>query len=369
VSGPVVIAAGGTGGHMFPAEALAAELVRRGCPLALVTDQRGGGYGETLGRAPTHVIRAGQVLGRGIIGRLLGLGALALGTFQAHRLLRRMRPRATVGFGGYAAFPTTLAACLAGIATVIHEQNAVLGRANRLLAGRVDRIATAFDPIAGLGTADRRKCVLTGNPVRPAIAAIAAEPYAQPEPGGPLNLLVLGGSQGAAVFSRVVPAAVAELEPRERERLRIAQQCRPEDLDRARQAYAKLGLEPDLASFFDDVPERLAAAHLLIVRAGASTVAECAAAGRPAILVPYPWAVDDHQTANAGAFEAAGGGWMMPEPAFTAEALSAHLAALLEEPGELAFAAEKAKTMGQPRAAEKLADLVLALAAPEEPAP
>ncbi|MDJ0948248.1 MAG: undecaprenyldiphospho-muramoylpentapeptide beta-N-acetylglucosaminyltransferase [Alphaproteobacteria bacterium] len=358
----VIIAAGGTGGHMFPAEALAAELERRGYTLALVTDRRGGGYGEALQRATRYEITAGQVAGRGLIGRLRGLLSLAMGVLQARRLIARLKPAAAVGFGGYAAFPATFAACQKGVPTVIHEQNAVLGRANRLLAGRARYIATAFEDIAGLSDGLKQKCILVGNPVRDAVAAIANRAYPNAEADGPINLLVTGGSQGAHIFSEVVPAAVALLSGPERARLRISQQVRAEDMDRARAAFAGVGLAPELASFFDDLPARLGQAHLVICRSGASTVAECGVAGRPAVLVPYPHATDDHQTANAQAVDSAGGGWLMPQDSFTGEALAQRIRALLENPARLRQAGEKIKALGHPNAAEKLADLVASLA-------
>jgi len=361
VSRPIVITAGGTGGHVFPAEALASELDRRGFALALITDRRGGGYGETLSRIPNHRISAGQVASRGFVGRLLGLASLGRGVLQARRLMRRLRPVAAVGFGGYAAFPATLAATLSGIPTAIHEQNAVLGRANRLVSGRVRHIATAFAEVAGLRGAARARCVLTGNPVRDAVVALSNRPYVPPAEDGSLTLLILGGSQGARVFSDILPAALALLDAAARARLIVTQQCRPEDLEGVRDAYDRIGVTAELAAFFDDVPERLAAAHLVIARAGASTVAECTTAGRPAILVPYPWAVDDHQTANARAVAAGGAGWLMPQPEFTAAALAARLAAFLDAPTTLAEAAAKARAMGHPDAARKLAELVVGM--------
>lgn len=361
MSATIVIAAGGTGGHVFPAEALAAELERRGYALVLVTDRRGGSYGEALQRATRYEISAGQVAGRGVLGRLLGIVRLLFGTLQARRLIGRIKPAVAVGFGGYAAFPTTLAACQKGVPTVIHEQNAVLGRANRLLAGKVRYIATAFEQIAGLSSDLREKCVLVGNPVRDAIAAIADRVTSQVGSGDPIALLVTGGSQGARVFSEVVPEALAKLTSAERARLRVSQQCRPEDIDGVRAAYAGVGMAPELASFFDDLPERLAAAHLVICRAGASTVAECAVAGRPAILVPYPYAADDHQTANARAVDAAGAGWLMPQFEFTGDSLATRLRAVLAEPSLLAQAADKTRALGHANAAEKLADLVTSL--------
>lgn len=354
--GRIVLAAGGTGGHMFPAEALAGELTRRGFLPILVTDVRGGGYGEAPSRIETHRIRAGKVAGVGPLARLSGLLGIAVGALQAWRLLRKLHPAAVVGFGGYAAFPTVLAATWLGLLTLIHEQNAVLGRANRVLAPRVAAIATSFDAVANLRPIDRAKTVHTGNPVREAVVEAARAPYPALEPGGPLRLLVLGGSQGAAVFSRVVPPAVARLSADERGRLRIAQQCRPEDLDRVRRTFDEIGVAAELAPFFNDVPERLASVHLVIGRAGASTVAELTVAGRPALLVPYPQAIDDHQTANARAVDDAGGAWLLPEESFTADALAARLEAFLEVPATLNEAAACARATGLPDATRRLAE-------------
>lgn len=349
-----VLAAGGTGGHMFPAEALAAELAARGWRLALVTDARGKGFGDRLPEVAVHRISAGGLAGRGLVARARGALQLLGGYVQARRLLRRLQPAVVVGFGGYASVPTVMAAQRAGITTVLHEQNAVLGRANRLLARRAARIALSFDRVAGLPSESRAE--VTGNPVRPAIAAIAERPY--PDLDGDLRLLVTGGSQGARVFGSVVPAAIAMLDEALLARLRIAQQCRAEDFAAVKDAYDRLGLASELATFFNDMPERLAAAHLAITRAGASTVTELCAAGRPAILVPYPHAADDHQTANARAVAATGAAWVMPEPEFTPVALAERLRQLLRSPDELASAAERARQTARRDAARRLADLV-----------
>lgn len=366
----VVLAAGGTGGHVFPADALAGALLERGCAVALVTDRRGGSYGGTLGKLDTHRIRAGQITGRSPLRRLRGLVELALGAVQARRLLGRLRPAAAVGFGGYASIPTMLAARWARVPTVIHEQNAVLGRANRVLAPRVTRIARSFEHVVALRAQDAARAVLTGNPVRAAIAALADKPYDAPVKDGPLRILVTGGSQGATVFSRVVPAALALLPEAARRRLVVAQQCRPADIEQAHAAYAAAGFGAELKTFFDDMPARLTAAHLVICRSGASTCAEITAAGRPAILVPYPHATDDHQTANARAIEAAGAAWLMPEPTFTPAALAERLAALLEAPAVLAERAAHARALGRPDAAARLADVVLSVVRAETaPAP
>jgi len=359
VSGrPIVLAAGGTGGHVFPAQALAAELASRGRALALITDRRGAGFEGAIDAGAVHRVSARTVSGRGIGGRLRGLATIGIGVVQARRLLGRLRPAGVVGFGGYASLPGMLAAAQMGLPTVIHEQNAVLGRANRLLAPRVRAIATSFAATAQICPADAGKAERVGNPVRPAIAERAGAPYVPPAADGPFRLLVTGGSQGARVMSDVVPAALATLPEGLRRRVQVVQQCRAEDLDRVRASYAGAGIAATLAPFIDDLAEHLVAAHLVIARAGASTVAELAAIGRPAILVPYPYATDDHQSANARAFAASGAGWPMPEPAFTADALAARLVALAEAPARLAEAAACARAEGRADAARRLADLV-----------
>ncbi|HLO74969.1 MAG TPA: undecaprenyldiphospho-muramoylpentapeptide beta-N-acetylglucosaminyltransferase [Magnetospirillum sp.] len=357
----VLLAAGGTGGHVFPAESLASVLMERGWRLGLVTDRRGHAYGGTLGSLETFRIAAGGIAGRGVLSKLRGVAELGLGVLQARSLLKRLRPAAVVGFGGYASVPTMVAATMLGIPTAIHEQNAVLGRANRLLAGRVNRIGTSYAVVQHLDAAWRAKVTHTGMPVRAAVAALRDAPYPALTEGQPIRLLVLGGSQGARVLSEVVPAALAALPEGLRARLSVSQQCRPEDLDMVRAAYAGSGIDATLDSFFSDVPERMSGAHLVIARSGASTVAELTALGRPAILVPYPHAIDDHQTANARAVDEAGGAWLMPQPAFTSDALASRLESLFTQPGTLARAAGCARAAGRPDAAALLADLVAAL--------
>jgi len=361
---PIVLAAGGTGGHIFPAEALARELIARGRTVVLVTDRRGKAFGDRLPDVATHRIRAGRFDTGGVLGKVAGVADLVLGTFQARRLLKSLAPAAVVGFGGYPSVPTVLAAARLRLPTAIHEQNAVLGRANRLLAPRAGRIATGFATVAMVRDADRARLVHTGNPVRPAVAALRdREPYAPPAAEhGPFEILVLGGSQGARIFSEVVPAALAGLPGELRVRLNVSQQARPEDLERVRSAYAESGIVADLASFFDDVPARLARAHLVIARSGASTLTELVVAGRPAILVPYPHAADDHQSANARVLGEAGAAWVVPQPTLSPESLMQHLTALASAPDALARAAAAARGLGQPDAAGRLADLVLSLA-------
>jgi UDP-N-acetylglucosamine--N-acetylmuramyl-(pentapeptide) pyrophosphoryl-undecaprenol N-acetylglucosamine transferase len=357
MSALILLASGGTGGHMFPAEALAGPLLSRGYEVSLITDTRGRGFGDRLPAVEVHRISAGGLAGGGLMRRAQGMLSLSLGFLQARRLVNRMKPRVVVGFGGYASVPAVLAAQRAGIATVLHEQNAVLGRANRLLAPRARMIATSF---ADTKHVDKARACFTGNPVRGAIAALGERPY--PEIGSTLHILVTGGSQGARVFGRLLPAAFAQLSPAQRQRLSVAQQCRPEDLEQVRAAYAPLAMLVELATFFENMAEQLGRAHLVISRSGASTVAELAAAGRPAILIPYPHATDDHQTANAIGFCGAGAGWLMPEATVTPETIAERLRSLLAFPAGLRTRGGAAREAGSRDAALRLADLVGELA-------
>lgn len=346
---------------MFPAEALAGELLARGREVVLVTDTRGKAFGDALGKVRVERIRA-ATLAAGIAGKLRMVTEIGIGTLQAGRLLRRIRPALVVGFGGYPSVPTVFAAQRMGIAAILHEQNAVLGRANRMLAHRARMICTSFEDVRGVDAADRARLTRTGNPVRPAIVALRDRPYPEITAGGPLNLLVTGGSQGATIFGEVLPRAVALLDEGQRARLSIVQQARTENLQAASDAYRALGVQATLAPFFKDMPERLAACHLMICRSGASTVAELTVAGRPAILVPYPHATDDHQTANARAIEAAGGAWLVPNAQFTAERLAELLRAFLADPHQLPARAHAARLWGLPDAGQRLADAVLSVA-------
>ena len=298
MTGPVVIAAGGTGGHLFPALALAHALRVNGHEPAFVTDRRGIAFGDELAGVACHAVRSGGLAGRGLLAKLRALVDLALGTLQARRLLRRLAPSLAVGFGGYASVPPLLAAASLGVPTMIHEANAVLGRANRLLAPRARAIATAFPETAGLGP---RTATRTGNPVRQEFIAAREIAYLPPTALAPFRLLVIGGSQGARVLGRVVPAALAALPEALRRRLAVSLQCRAEDLDAARRTLAAAAIEAEVAPFFADIASRLGAAHLVIARAGASTVAELACVGRPAILVPFAGAVDDVKAVRQGA--------------------------------------------------------------------
>ncbi len=357
----IVLATGGTGGHVFPAEALAAELSDRGYRLALVTDRRGGAYRGTLGNLATHRIRAGGIAGKSLLNRLKSILELGIGTLQARALLRRLKPAVVVGFGGYASLPTMIAASFLKLPTVIHEQNAILGRANRLLASRAKRIATSFDTVDGIPAEARGAVTHTGMPVRPTVTAVRDRPYPALDPQTRFEILILGGSQGAQALSDVVPEAVRRLPENLRDRLHIVQQCRPEDMHRVRKAYAGITKNVELAAFFDDVPERLARAHILIGRAGASTVAEVTAVGRPSILVPYPHAIDDHQSANAHAIDATGASWLMPQDSFTPETLAGRLESLIAMPRTLEKAAAFARSAGRPDAAKQLAETVVGI--------
>ena len=361
---PIVLSAGGTGGHIFPAEALAVALEARGEPVELVTDERGTHYRGRFPARAVHVVRSDTIRGRSPVSLARTALRLAQGVLEARRLLRRIRPRAVVGFGGYPTVPPVLAAAMAGVPTAIHEQNAVMGRANRLLGSRVRRIALGF-AAARVDAKLAPKSEHVGNPVRPAVLAVAGEPYRTPG-DGPVNLLVFGGSQGARVMSEVVPEALARLDPALRARLRVSQQARAEDLDRVRALYAAHGVSAELAPFFADLPERLAGAHLVVCRSGASTVAELAAVGRPAVLVPLPHALDQDQRANAELLAKAGGAVLVAQESFTPAWLASELGALVADPDRLARMAAAARTIGTPDAAERLADLVLALTAADQ---
>ncbi len=355
MSGPIVLAAGGTGGHLFPAESLARELKARHFVVELISDDRVAPFAATFPADRIHRIVSGTVTGAGLLGKAKGAVALGRGLLQARTLLGRIRPAAVVGFGGYPSVPPVLAATLMGLPTVLHEQNAVMGRANRFLSSRVRRVASGF-PIAG--------AIHVGNPVRQAVIEAAAAPYPPLTPGGTLSLLVFGGSQGARIMGEIVPPAIALLSPEHRSRLRLVQQVRQEDMDAVQAGYLRLGVAAECNPFFRDLPARLAQSHLVVARSGASTVAELAVVGRPSILVPLPGAIDQDQAANARILAEAGGAVIMRQPSeFTPDALAARLAAFLDAPASLATMAAAARSIGIADAASRLADLVLDVAA------
>lgn len=360
---PIVIAAGGTGGHFFPAEALASELLARGHRVALMTDARSGGLkSEVFAGQETFVLRGAGIAGRGALQAGQAALALAAGAAEARGILSTLGAAAVVGFGGYPSVAPVLACrtLRRRPVVVLHEQNAVLGRANRALARLADRLALGMAATARLprGAAT----VVTGNPVRPAVRVLAGLDYAPPAPDGPINLLVIGGSQGARVFSDALPQATALLPEALRARLRLVQQCRPEDIGRVRTAYAAQGIDAELSAFFPNMAARLAAAHLVLARAGASTVAELCVVGRPALLVPLPASIDGHQRANARA----SGADVLEQAGFEAapQVLADALAARLSSPALLADKAREVGSAGIPDAAARLADLVEQMAHP-----
>ena len=352
-----VLAAGGTGGHMIPAHALAAELKARGHAVLLITDERGAKIPGLFGNVPVHILPAGR-LAKNPLGLLRAARSVLAGRREAKRLYAEFRPHCVVGFGGYPAFPALLAASALNIPTVLHEQNAVLGRVNRLLAGDAAAIATAYERIERLKPRHQAKAVLVGNPVREPIVRLGEIPFPPLDDTAPLKILVTGGSQGASILAQVVPAGLGELKPALRHRLQVVQQCRPEDMEPVREVYRLLGIPAELLTYIEDMPAKLREAHLVIARAGASTIAELTAAGRPAILVPLPSATDDHQTANAREMARAGGARMIPQPQFTPETLARQIEALSLDPEALANAAARALSVGRPHAARDLADLV-----------
>lgn len=352
-----VLAAGGTGGHMIPAHALAEELIARGHHVALITDERGARIPGLFENVPVHVLPAGRLSG-GPLGWLRALKNIMTGRAMASRMYETFGPSAVIGFGGYPALPALLAARKDGVPTLVHEQNAVLGRVNRLMAAKVDAIATAYPQVDRLSAAHQQKVTLVGNPVREEVLALRDQPYPPLTEDGIFRVLVIGGSQGATILSTVVPDGLALLPEHFRRRLQVTQQCRAEDIEAVRERYASHGIPADLATYFSDVPERLAWSHIMIARAGASTIAELTAAGRPAILVPLPSATDNHQVSNAREMAKAGGARMVLQAKFTPVELAKQIQKLGIDPQGLTNAAERAKSVGRPNAAKDLADLV-----------
>lgn len=352
-----VLAAGGTGGHLLPAFALAAELHERGHHVALITDERGAAIPGKPDFLPAHVLPSGR-FGKNPLKWFGGIKAVLAGRKMALRLFESFEPTAVVGFGGYPSLPTLLASTSADIPSVVHEQNAVLGRVNRLLAGRVQAIATAYPEIKRLKDRHRSKVELVGNPVRPEVLTLRDEPFPPFSEDGLLRVLITGGSQGASVLSEVVPDGLSMLPPALRARLQVTQQCRAEDLNAVRERYVAHDIPAELGTYFENMAARLADAHLFIGRAGASTIAELTAVGRPAILVPLPIATDDHQAANTGEMVKAGGARAIRQDKFQAKELAKQIQAMAQHPNTLATAAHAAWNCGRPKAAKDLADLV-----------
>jgi UDP-N-acetylglucosamine--N-acetylmuramyl-(pentapeptide) pyrophosphoryl-undecaprenol N-acetylglucosamine transferase len=361
-----VLAAGGTGGHMIPAHALAEELVKRGHHVALITDARGAKIPGLFQGAQTHILPAGRIT-KNPLSWPGGVKSILSGRAMALQLFATFKPAAVIGFGGYPAFPALLAAHSAGIKTAVHEQNAVLGRVNRLVARRVTAIAASYPRIERLHEKYRGKTWLVGNPVREEVKALREQPFPLLTEDSIFRVLVVGGSQGATILSDVVPDGLAMLPVSLRRRLQVTQQCRAEDIDAVRAKYKELGIAADLATYLDDLPERLGWAHLMIARAGASTIAELTCAGRPAILIPLPSATDDHQTQNVREMVEAGGARAILQSNFTAKELAKQMQKLGLDPDALTNAAGRARSVGRPNATRDLADLVEGLDRPQAP--
>lgn len=356
----VLLSSGGTGGHVFPAIALAHDLMSRGYDVHFATDERGAKY---IGDHFRYTVLPAGVLGAGVVGKLNGVFQMTKGYLRARSLLSSYKPNIVVGFGGYPCVPAVLAAQHKKIPTIIHEQNAVVGKANLYLAPKAERIALSLPGGIGLDSEEKVRCVVTGNPVRQDISALFTKPYPAIDEESSLNLLVFGGSQGASILSDVLPKALERLSETYRARLYIMQQCRTgNEVDDLKKQYIALGVEAECSTFFDDIPEKLVRTHLLIARSGASTVAEISVAGRPAIFVPATYHADQQQLRNAEVVADLGGAWVMPEDGFTAEALSNQLEMFLQSPERLFKAAESARGSAYPDAARKLGNLVVAVA-------
>ncbi|MCX2721882.1 undecaprenyldiphospho-muramoylpentapeptide beta-N-acetylglucosaminyltransferase [Roseibium salinum] len=357
MSKTVLLTAGGTGGHLFPAQALASELLRRGWTVELATDERADKYGSAFPARNVHIIASQTIRARNPLALARTGFSLLRGTLQARSVIKTLKPDIVVGFGGYPTFPPMYAARLTGTPSILHEANGVMGRANKLLARGVTAIASSV-PLSGLPAELGQKLVETGNPVRDAVLNAAELPYSPPRPGGEFKLLVFGGSQGARYFSDLVPPAVELLDGDIRSRLRIVQQCRPEDMERVQKVYDGLGVAAECAPFFQDMPQRIAQAHLVVCRSGASSVSELSVLGRPSILVPLPGAIDQDQAANAQVLEKAGGAWPIRQADLTPDRLAGEIAQFMNAPDRLAEAAGHARSVAKPDAVKRLADLV-----------
>lgn len=355
-----LIAAGGTGGHMFPAQALAELLLAEGWRVKLSTDDRGaryaGGFPEAVERS---VVKSATTARGGIAGKLSAPFKIAAGVMAARSEFRRDRPNVVIGFGGYPTIPALSAALTVGLPRMIHEQNGVMGKVNRIFAGKVQKVACGTWPTS---LPEGVTGIHTGNPVRSAVLDYSAAAYDAPG-AGELNLLVIGGSQGARVLSDVVPAAIAALPDEMRARLKISHQARSEDIERVTTAYAEAGVAADVQAFFTDVPERLAKAQLVVSRSGASSIADITVIGRPAILIPFAAATGDHQTANAQALAEAGAALVLPESVLDAEGLTRDIRAILANPAQAQAMAAAALSLARPDAARRLYELVTEITA------
>lgn len=352
----IALAAGGTGGHIFPAESLAFGLKNRGYKIAMITDTRAARYFKKI-EDPTYCISTGTFTSGSLITRIKGIFSASIGFFEAIRILRRFKPNIVVGFGGFPTVPTISAAIFLGIPTLIHEQNAVLGRANRFLSSRVKAIGLSFSKTKYISEKHYIKSKLVGIPVRKEIISIKDVPYIFPLDTGQIKLMVLGGSQGAEIFSKIVPEALGSLKESLRSRLFVIHQCRKENIEKVRSLYLEYDINVELSNFID-VPSHLQSTHLVISRSGASTLAELMIAGRPAILIPYPYAIDDHQTKNAELFVNKGCGWLSHQSKFTSINFRKFIEEILSSPIRLNIASESCKKEGSPNALENLVKLV-----------
>ena len=353
----IVLSAGGTGGHLFPAQALAGELQKRGHSIVVMTDARFKNYATAFPNARIETVPSAAFSDRSIVGLISSPFEIVAGVAMSVVKLSHLKPAAVVGFGGYPSVPVMVAAILKRIPTAILAPDALLGRANRLVMNYVDLIAANL-PLVRFLPKKASKVVYTGNTLRPEVVALAGAPYETPDATGPLKLLVFGGSQGARFFSEAVPAAIALLPDALRARLDIVQQCRPEDLESVKTIYAKAGIKAELAPFFGDMPHRIAWSHLVIARSGAGTVSELAVIGRPAILVPLPHALDDNQTPNADALANAGGGWRVRQSELSPQKLAEMLTAAFSAPDDLAKRAASARAIAKTDGTERFADAV-----------
>ena len=363
----VVLSAGGTAGHVFPAAALLKELEIRGLEVKIITDSRGSNWADILNISTNFQIQASGFFGKGVFSKFVGLLKTLFGMFQTIFIIWRLKPALVVGFGGYASIPAILVASFRSIPTVIHEQNSVLGRANRFVAKRVDKIATSYQNVRFLEKTIENKVVFTGMPVRSLVEELRSTEYPVILDSSSLKILIFGGSQGANIFSRVLPESLDRLDVRLRSRIEVIHQCRVEDTDALVSNYRKLGIKYEVSEFFSDLPEKIAQSNLVITRAGSSTLAEITIIGRPAVIVPYPFAVDDHQTTNAKEFESAGGGWLFSNTSFTPKLCAGLLKEVLFDPVILEQKAIRSKNMGQVGAVSRLADLSLGLISKSSP--
>lgn len=357
-SGCIAVCAGGTGGHLFPAEALSAELKARGYRILLMTDDRGLRYGDRFPCDEIQEIPSATLSLRAPLKAIVGVGKLGLGVLKSYSILKRSKVRAIAGFGGYPSFPPMVAGSLLKLPACLHEQNAVMGRANKALARFATVLATSFEQTQRIPNHKNLQVVTTGNPVRAQVIGLRDVPYESAGEGEPFKLLVFGGSQGARVFSEIVPAALALLPEATKKRLVVTQQCRAEDIDQVSSAYGEAGIDAELAIFFDNLPERISKSHLVVARSGASTVSELTVIGRPSILIPLPHSLDNDQRENARALAQAGGAWLLEQTDFTPEHFAKMLEELFNQPEKLNKAAQAAHETGRPEAVKHLADAV-----------